>query len=805
MKEIIEKVKGYLPYIAGLALVASIIFYPELQGKKLSAHDSVTWFSASKEWKDYDDKGERILWTNRVFSGMPLYTIAGDLSGNLVSYIYAKAVSILPNNIGNLFAVFLCGFLSLLLLGVNRKLSFICAIALGLNTWILDSLWASHPTKILSFAFLLPVYAGFIAFVKQNKWIGLIAIMLGINISIAYGHYQIVYYGVIVCVLLAIYFIIEAFLNKTVLPFIKKGLLVIVFVAIGALPNISTLLVVEDYNKETMRGGKSELVRPDSKSTGKGGGLNIDYAFSWSYSFEELLNFIVPDAVGGSNNYKVKTEKSKLAQAMNPNESEQVIQFLYWGVQPFTGAPNYLGSVIMLLFIFSLYYWKNNLKYALLGIFVLSMLMGLGRSFLGFNEFLFNYLPLYNKFRTPTMSFSMLNSIAILTIGLALNSFFTDEKNEHTIKSLKKAGLTYLGLIILGYIMISNAGFTSENDLQTFDQNKDALNLAIEDRASFLKSDVLRSILLASIAMIGLFYFIKDKFAKKHLYILLGLLVFSDLWSVHKRYLSAEVFQKVEKPEDLIPNETYNQVLEQDKSHFRIFNTTSQSVFNDNTDGYRFSNVGGYSPAKLYRYQDLIDVHLSKGNMPVLNMLNTKYLIVGTQDGQKMPQQNPDACGNAWFVNEVKFAKNANEEMDSIGTFNPKNTAWIDQRYKSETNFSTNSDPNASISLIKYHPDNMEYQSNTKTGGFVVFSEIWYKGNEDWNLYVNGKPQKLVRVNYLLRGAYIPSGNNKVEMKFTATKLGKYRMIGYIGSFIIFFLCLGIIFYIKKRSTVSNV
>jgi hypothetical protein len=298
--------------------------------------------------------------------------------------------------------------------------------------------------------------------------------------------------------------------------------------------------------------------------------------------------------------------------------------------------------------------------------------------------------------------------------------------------------------------------------------------------------------------MIGLFYFIKDKFAKKHLYILLGLLVFFDLWSVHKRYLSTEVFQKVEKPEDLIPNEAYNQVLEQDKSHFRIFNTTSQSVFNDNTDGYRFSNVGGYSPAKLYRYQDLIDVHLSKGNMPVLNMLNTKYLIVGTQDGQKMPQQNPDACGNAWFVNEVKFAKNANEEMDSIGAFNPKNTAWIDQRYKLETNYSTNSDPSANINLIKYHPDNMEYQSNSNSGGFVVFSEIWYKGNEDWNLYVNDKPQKLVRVNYLLRGAYIPAGKNKVEMKFTAKIMERYKMFGACFSLLMMILTAYII-YCKKR------
>lgn len=798
MKEIIEKMKSYLPYIVGLILVSCVIFYPELQGKKLSANDAVTWHAAAKEYLDYNKKGESILWTNRIFSGMPLFTIAADISGNLIHKYYTKVIGLFPNNISNIFIVFLCGFLSLFLLNVNRQLAFILAIALGLNTWILDSLWASHPTKILSFAFMFPVYAGFIAYIKHNKLIGLIAIMLGLNLSIAYGHYQIVYYGALVCILLALYFIYDALVTKSFVPFVKKGIIVLVFVALGALPNLSTLLIVQDYNKETMRGGKSELIKPDTKSTGIDGGLDINYAFSWSYSVNELLNFMVPDAAGGSNNYTVKTSKSKLAEAMNPNEKEQVIQFLYWGIQPFTGAPNYLGAVIMFLFIFSLFYWKNKFKYALLGIFVLSLFMGLGRSFLGFNEMLFNYLPMYNKFRTPTMSFSILNAITILTIGLGLHSFFNDGNKEIVIKSFKHAVYTYVGLLILGFIMVSNAGYSGDNDLQTFANNKDALNLAIEDRASFFKSDMLRTFILALLSVGGLYFYIKEKLTRNHIFLLLGVLIFFDLWSVHKRYLSPDVFQKVEKVEDLIPNEAYNQYLEQDKTHFRIFNTTSQSVFSDNTDGYRFSNVGGYSPAKLFRYQDLIDVHLSKGNFAVLNMLNTKYLIVDNQ-GQKMPQQNPDACGNAWFIKEVKFAKNANEEMDSIGAFNPKNTVWIDQRYKSETNFGINTDPNASISLTKYNPDHMEYTSNSATGGFVVFSEIWYKGNEDWNLYVNGEPHKLVRVNYLLRGAYIPAGNNKVEMRFTAKKLNTFLNFGYIASAISLALCLGFIYFIYFR------
>jgi hypothetical protein len=310
-----------------------------------------------------------------------------------------------------------------------------------------------------------------------------------------------------------------------------------------------------------------------------------------------------------------------------------------------------------------------------------------------------------------------------------------------------------------------------------FQGNNELLQIAMEDRASFFKSDMFRTLFLFLLSG-GLFYFnIKKSLNTNNFIWIIGILMFIDLWNVSNRFYDKDTFTKSENIEDLVPNESYNQYMIGDSSHFRMINTTT-NVFNDNTDGYRYSNIGGYSPAKLYRYQDLIDVHLSKMNMPVLNMLNTKYFVV-EQNGQKIVQQNPLACGNAWFVNEVKFAKNATEEMDSIGTFNPKNTAWVDIRYKSESKFDGNSDPNASITLSHYHPENMEYKSNSTSGGFVVFSEIWYRGNEDWKLYIDGNPAHLVRTNYLLRGAYIPSGSHKIEMKFKTEKLDLYTNLTF--------------------------
>jgi uncharacterized membrane protein YfhO len=306
---------------------------------------------------------------------------------------------------------------------------------------------------------------------------------------------------------------------------------------------------------------------------------------------------------------------------------------------------------------------------------------------------------------------------------------------------------------------------------------------------------------MASIASLIRAY-ITSKIEKKWFLIVIGVIMIGELYIVSNRFYDKESFQKTNNIEDLIPNESYNQYMMNDTTHFRMINTTT-NLFNDNTDGYRYSNVGGYSPAKLYRYQDLIDMHLGKMNMNVLNMLNTKYFVVD-QNGQKVVQQNPDACGNVWFPNRVKFAKNANEEMDSIGVSNPKQTVWVDQRYEKETKFEANSDPNASIYLSKYHPHNMEYSSNSTSGGFAIFSEIWYRGNEDWKIYIDGKESKLIRTNYLLRGAYIPAGKHKIEMKFTQEKVAKYRNISLASGIIL--LILSIVFLLRevKNNNGSN-
>ena len=790
----LNTVKGLFPYILGILLISSIIFYPELQGKKLGATDAVASIANGAELNKY---GPDIKWNGRVFSGMPYMGHGGGK--NYLIDAYNTILFSLPNNIAFLSILMLCGFFSLTIMNVDKRLAFVLSIALGLNTWILDSLWASHPTKIMSLAYILLTAAGLIGYLQYHKKRGLFYIMFGLTFAIANGHYQIIYYGLIICMVLALYFMIQYISQKKAVDFMKKSAWLLGVILIPVAIHMPKLYLDNRYNSETMRGGKTELVKPEANSTAADGGLDINYAFSWSYTVPELLNFMVPDALGGSSSRKMTTKDSKLAKAINPSAREQQLP-MHWGIQPFTGAPNYLGVSVVFLFIFSMFYWKNKLKYPLLGLIILSAMMGLGRSFLAFNEILFNTLPLYNKFRAPTMAFSILNILTILVIGGGLHQAITaDFDKERFKKSLWRAAGTALGLMVVGYFLVASGDFTSDNDLKIFGGNNDALRLAIQDRKSLLNSDMMRSFLLMTLVFAGLYAFLAGKLKNWMLITGLGLIIFLDLYTVYKRYLNYDIFKNANKAENLVPSSPFDAQLEGDTSYYRIFNTTNPNVFNENNDSYRHYSVGGYSPAKLFRYQDMIDVHLSKGSMPVFNMLNTKYFIVNQND-QPTAQLNPNACGNAWFVSQVQFAENANAEIDALSTFDPKTTAWVDARFKDQTTFTGNTDSTASITMVNYHPDHLTYSANSTSGGYAVFSEIWYKGNEDWKIYVDGQETKMIRTNYLLRGAYIPAGKHTVEMKFEIDGIQPIILAKNLASLLFLLIPIGLIGWTYKES-----
>jgi hypothetical protein len=797
-------IKEHIISVAILFVIASAMFLPNWSGKKIESHDTIGYYAAYQEGNLYKEKGEDILWTNRVFSGMPLYTI-GYNSGGVLGPIFKVYYDIVPESVAYLFMLFACTYVALLMLGASSTTALIFSIATGLNSWIIDSLVAGHVTKIQSLSFLMIVISGLIfTFKNKNWWWGIIAVSFGLSFAIAYNHIQIVYYGMLICLAIAIYYLIDSFRLGSIKDFLLKSAALVIAVIIAVLSNYTALKINYEYSKDTMRGGKTELTKNVNQSTSKAGGLDMDYAYSWSYGPFELTNLFIANATGGASNYNMKSKDSKLAQGVNYGE-DQIALPTYWGAQPFTGAPNYIGIFCIFFFLYYLLNSKDRFRWLLFTLILLSLAMALGKNFKIFTEWLFLHLPFYNKFRTPTMALSIANIMIAIGGVFGFKELFFSEDKSVLLPNLKKTFYACAGLVLIALVIGLGSTFSSEADKEILKSQPDfPLQLLIEDRKSLFKSDIFRAIMML-LAIGGLMYaFIKDKLEKKWILVLLGVLVFADLWTVDKRYFDQIKYEEVKDFRDMIPYENYAKMIEQDKTHFRIFNTTA-NAFNDNMDGYRFSNVGGYSPAKLYRYQDLIDNHLNKGTPAVYDMLNTKYFIVQNGD-QKMPQLNPNACGNAWFVQNIKWAKNADEEMDSLATFNPKTTAWIDARYKNMTTFKTSSDTSARIMLSKYHPDRMEYTTSASQDGFAVFSEIWYKGNEDWKAFIDGKEVPMVRVNYLLRGLSIPSGSHQIVFVFKPAMYYDSLIITRVAGLLIYLMLIfGAIYFFKNKKNTEAV
>ncbi len=767
-----QRQKNLLLAILGVFLVGIIYFYPECTGFRLNSHDMVSYYEVSEESRSYDEQGQDVYWSQSLFSGMPNYTFYSKTSNNFI-YNFNRIFVKWGLAIGPFVYLMLFVLIALILLEVPAFYALLISTAFALNAWHVTSITAGHVTKIMALATVFLMTTSLIAYFRRRNLWGLVFFSLALCLGIASSHVQIIYYGAIIDIALVLYFFIQALRQKKFASFFRRALILFIPLAMAVMSNISALFTLQDYSKDTMRGGISELTptAEDDGSTSQDGGLTVDYAFQWSYDFTEILNLVIPNSKGGSSSYEIKTEKSEFAQAINyPQETARLP--MYFGTQPFTSGPNYLGVLMVFLFMLYLFYARSRFRWLLLALSILSIMMSLGSNFLSFNKLLFDYLPFYNKFRTPNMSFSILNIATAIGAGMmVVQLMFAKLDRERLLKSLKTSTIVYAAITVLLIIMNYNDGFAGASDKQLLAQNPNMpLDLLQADRASLFAKDIWRWVLLLVIGFGILWYAAKDKLKMQTAIYAILIISVLDLWTVSQRYFNYEdTFTQADSYEDLIPMEPYNAQLEKDQSFFRVFNTTVSS-FNDNYDGYRNSNVGGYSPAKLYRYQDLISRQLSKGNSNAYNMLNTKYIIVNN-NGQKMAQPNPQACGNAWFVKQVKVVENADAEMAALDSLDTRNVAVVDKRFEGKSSLEGNSDTAASIQLTNYNPDNMTYMANSTSGGFAVFSEIWYRGNNEWKAYIDGVEATMVRSNYLLRGLHIPAGKHEIVMKFRPQQL----------------------------------
>jgi hypothetical protein len=793
-------VKNSLKHIGAIILLfvlCVVYFYPETQGKKIPSHDGISAVAASKEYRNFQEKGETILWSSRVFSGMPLFQIAYNVKSNFVRKleVYRTLIGI---NMGLMFALMIGLYICLSLFGLRYELSLIGAIGFGLSTWFLLSIEASHSTKMMAVSYIPPLIASIYYAYRKQLLLGGILTSLFLCLAIASNHIQIVYFSMFFILILAIFELIHAVKGKELVGFAKKSVILIAFGILGILPNTTLLWTTYDFGEETIRAGKSELNKVSEEP--KSNGLDIDYAMGWSYGQAESFNFLIPSYGGGGLTFDEgsATFEEFRQKGMPKNQALSTLKgvYNYYGGPDGNTGPTYLGAVFLFLFLLLFFVEKSNIKWILLSTIILTLMFAWGKNFLGWNEFFFNNFPLFNKFRNPSMWLSM--TIICVSIGamFTLKNLFDGTYDKEKLKKGLYASGGLLGVILLYFLLMgSGMDYSGLADGQ-LEQAGFPIDIIIQDRIDAVQSDVFRSFILIALTFGTIWWMVFKKFKSASLpFFIFGFLILFDMWTVGKRFMNEEDFAKHKNYDNMVPSTNADGQVKLDKdASYRVFNITGQSgPFNDAITSYHHKSVGGYTAAKLYRYQDLIENQLSKNNMSVINMLNTKYFITG-KPGQEVAQQNPAALGNCWFIDEIKWAKNADEEMASLTDFNPSTTVIIDERFKTqvgEINITPN--PQNKIELTSFHPDKMQYTSNSTGEQFAVFSEIWYKGNEDWKVSIDGKESEMIRVNYLLRGLKIPAGSHKIEFNFHPKSHYTGNMITTASSILLILLLIGLL------------
>ncbi|MEE0883148.1 MAG: YfhO family protein [Bacteroidales bacterium] len=852
--------KKILPHIIAVVafIVVSLVFFsPVMEGKKLFQSDMAQFDGASKELHDYEKaSGEGANWANAMFSGMPSYQIAFPQSNNIFNTIAPPLTLWNRSFDAGIFFIMMLGFYVFMCsMGAKPLISAFSALIYALGSYNVIIITVGHITKAWAMAMIAPILAGMILVFKRKYISGIIIFTLSLGLQIYFNHIQITYYTLIAALILGITYLIYAIKEKQIKNFaISCGALIIAAV-IAVMPNSSHLALNAEYAKHTMRGGSELTIKANDNTNNNEKGLTIDYAYAWSYGVGETLTMLIPDFRGGGSsdnrweslaeNRLQEIQSTQPAQASHPQINQVVNQYAgstYWGEQPFTAGTVYFGAIVIFLSLLGFLLIKGAERWWLLFATIVSILMSWGSNFMILNEFLFNHLPLYNKFRTPSMILVIANVTLVITAFLGLKEFFNKE-----IENKKKTRALYIsGGIIGGFCLLCAllpdlfASFTSSQDsvFETMLGNS-FIQALYEDRKSAFTSDALRSFIFIAIAFVSLFLFAKDKLKKEIIVIvIIGIASVIDLWQVDKRYISNENYKKTYELEiqSTPALETIKADVEaKNINHYRVYNM-AVNTFNDASTSFYVPSIGGYHGAKLQRYQDIISFHLTNPNyvqkdlndtsllktnqirqffytyqqqikcpnLQVLNMLDTKYFILplGQEGGTAI--ENPEACGAAWFVENIKTVNTADEEILALNDFNPQHTAILNKEFASQLqnkDFS-NADQQATITLQESpnkNPDLKIYKTKSTTAQLCVFSEIYYK--DGWKAYIDGKEAPILRANYVLRALEVPAGEHTIELRCEPDTLKTFNIINLIGSILIVVFLIGAIAlpFIKKK------
>ena len=786
------------------AVLAFAYFFPaDTEGRILYRHDSAAGKGAGQEMSEYRQRtGETTRWTNSLFSGMPTYQMAPAYGSGKVLDQVANAYHLwLPDYVWYLFAYLLGFYILLRAFDFRQMLAALGSIVWAFSTYFLIIIAAGHYWKVMALAYLPPMIAGIVLAYRGKYLWGFVVTAIFAALEVQANHVQMTYYYLFIILAMIVAYLVDAIRKKQMAHFAKATAVCAAAAVIGICINLSNLYHTWEYSKESMR-GKSELVKKNSANQ-TSSGLDRDYITQWSYGVDETWTLLVPNAKGGAS---VPMVMNETAMEHADNNYLPIYQQIgqYWGEQPGTSGPVYVGAFVLFLFVLGLFIVKGPMKWALLAATILSILLSWGRNFMPFTDFFLDYVPMYAKFRTVASILVIAEFTMPLLAMLALKRIVDDpqvlkEKFNYAVVSFAvTAGACLLFIFFPG--MFDYISSSEMHALSQFpaDQLQPLLNNLTEMREAMFTADCRRSLFVICTGCVLLYLYVRGKMGKQWLVAIVAVVCLLDLWSVNKRYLNDGMFvEKSQRDQPIVKTATEDQILRDTSLDYRVLNLAS-NTFNENETSYYLKSIGGYHPAKLRRYQEVIDAYISKemqklypavakaqGDMtqvpgdsifPVLNMLNTKYFILPLEGGQTVPVQNPYALGNAWLVDKVTYVDNANAELDLVGKIDLRHEAVADKRFKETIGEGVKQEGTSLVKITKYEPNQLTYEVESQKGGVVVFSENYYPG---WTATVDGKDVDVARVNYILRAINVAPGKHTVQLSFFPTTVDTTERIAY--------------------------
>ena len=859
--------KRFIPHIAAIvifAVITLIYFKPMLSGKELKQGDIDRHKGMSKEIADYRiTKKAEPLWTNSMFGGMPAYLISTLYPNNFIGKLDNVFKLFIPLPAGYVFLYFLGFFILLLCLNIDPWLSIIGAVAYGLSSYFLIILEAGHNSKANAIGYLPALLGGFILLFKGKHWLGFALITLFTCMEINCNHFQITYYGYILIGVVSIGYLIQLFKAKKNSVIISALIFGSLGTIIGILPNASMILTTMEYGKYSTRGKTELTIDADLKSNKNNitSGLDKNYATQWSYGIGETFTFLIPDFKGGASSAIGQAYPDALKKTTPDYRDAVANSNAYFGDQPFTSGPVYIGAILIFLCFLGMFIVKNPIKWPLFIATLLTIALSWGSNFMGLTNFFMDFVPGYNKFRAVSMILVVAELTLPLLAMLALNELikFKDINEQIQLRLIKKTvklkTLLFIsvgavgGICAIGYIAPSAINtFSAHNEAEIMISQyvqggnpesqvrpyvTDLMPQLEKARMEIFKSDAIRSLVFILLAFGAIYFYLTGKLKKEMLFAAVGIFVLIDLWSVGTRYLNDKSFiTKQENQQNLQAKSLADDEILKDKTlGYRVLNLTL-NTFNDAQTSYYHKSIGGYHGAKLKRYQELIDFQLMPNNgggeigffrqnagkaftsdsainalmgqLNVINMLNTKYFIIpgGGEQRTEIPLENKQANGPAWFVIQLKFVNSADSEIVSVGKINTKTTAVVNEKFITELGLKSTYSGDGTINLTAYEPNELTYECNSGSDNFIVFSEIYYP--KGWNAYVNGNLVPHAQVNYVLRGLPIKAGKSTIVFKFEPTAYFKGNTYALIGSILVLVVIGVALFMYKKNSVIVS-